>query len=965
MRKLILLLAFLGLTLYGVGQTTTIDFETEGEGYTPDTTFGTGSTDVFNRVNPDIGGNSSYIWAAEDISRDPHITLDQIDVTDVSSFSFSIDFLTPNSDDWDSTDELLITYSVDDGSSQNLMWVQNTGETNNAPAALDLDFNGDGDIGQELPALVDDYGAGVGNTFETFYTSDIMLSNASTLDITLQFYNLTANDEGIYIDNIKMYKDPPSISNITQNPSENTNITSDESVSVSADVTDDSSVSDVELHWGTSSGNLNTTINMTKTSGDTYKTDSDIPAQSDGTKVYYEIKATDDDAGVTLSEEKNYQVQDPVSTPYNEDFSGQNGKGAIGGDAVTYDLDGVDWTLNISESGLTASTDWFKVEEEKFSARDIDEEQIWYSPYIDISGMNAIEISVDVSSVSGELESGDYIETGYEIDDGSFVTITEHEGEIDGTLSDQITLTDLSNDILRIVIKVLNNVGGEYYYFDNISAYTVNSFNSTTGNWNTASNWGNGTVPTASENVIIPSDGEVTIASDETATCNGLTIESDAGETGSLTINSSGSGTGSLIVNGTVSGSATVERYIEGYTDASNGWHLLSPPVGTFTINNNADFDPGDNDDVYGWSESSYTWMNHKQDDPSDMVPGTGYLVSYESTNTRNFTGTLNNSDITHNDLSVSQDGNGWHLLGNPFPSALKWEEDADWNLNNIATGAKIMNSGGSYTDVTTSSNQYIPAHQGFFVQATDGTNNITIPTEDRAHNSTSFYKSEVNNLLTLKASQGNKYVETWLQMKEGATVDYDEEYDIHFLGGMEGTPYLYSIADNEEYVSTNRIPHDISDTEIPLGFKVFNDGEVTMEWKNLDSFENDVDISLTDLKTEKTINLDESDSYTFTASTDDDVNRFVLNFKSAIGIDEQSDELEGVSIYSHDNRIFVNSGDELTNAELSVYNTLGQLVSRESYKSGDKVISVDQRGAYIVRIQAEEGVATQKVIIQ
>ncbi|MCF8307458.1 MAG: T9SS type A sorting domain-containing protein [Bacteroidales bacterium] len=437
---------------------------------------------------------------------------------------------------------------------------------------------------------------------------------------------------------------------------------------------------------------------------------------------------------------------------------------------------------------------------------------------------------------------------------------------------------------------------------------------------------------------------------------------------GNLTIKSDASSTGSLIVKGTLSGNATAQRYIAGHSgDNTTGWHLLSPPIGTFTINNNADFDPGNNDDVYGWSESSYTWMNHKQGNPSDMVPGTGYLVSYESTATKNFTGTLNNSDITRSNLSVNPDGNGWHLLGNPFPSALHWEEDGDWSINNFASGAKIMNPGGSYTDISTGgANQYIPAHQGFFVQATtDGSNSITIPKADREHNSTSFYKSEVNNLLTLKASQGNKYVETWLQMKEGATVDYDEEYDIHFLGGMEGTPYLYSIADNEEYVSTNRIPHDISDTEIPLGFKVFNDGEVTMEWKNLDSFENDVALSLTDLKTEKTINLDESDSYTFTASTEDDVNRFVLNFKSAIGIDEQSDELEGVSIYSHDNRIFVNSGDELTNAELSVYNTLGQLVSRESYKSGDKVISIDQRGAYIVRIQAEEGVATEKVIIR
>ncbi|MCF8232985.1 MAG: T9SS type A sorting domain-containing protein [Bacteroidales bacterium] len=503
--------------------------------------------------------------------------------------------------------------------------------------------------------------------------------------------------------------------------------------------------------------------------------------------------------------------------------------------------------------------------------------------------------------------------------------------------------------------------------------------------WGTAGNWSENSTTGSTNNVIIPDvsndpaisndpsspalSGKLTIEPAAVLTVSAgdaLTVNSDLSNSGTLSINSSSSGTGSLIINGTISGDATVERYIEGYTDASNGWHLLSPPIGSFTINNNADFDPGTNDDVYGWSESSYTWMNHKQGNPSDMVPGTGYLVSYASTATKNFTGTLNNSDITHSNLSVNADGNGWHLLGNPFPSALHWTESADWNITDFASGAKIMNPGGSYTDISDGgANQYIPAHQGFFVQATtDGSNSITIPKADREHNSTSFYKSEVNNLLTLKASQGDKYVETWLQMKAGATVDYDEAYDIHFLGGMEGTPYLYSLCDNDEYVSTNRIPEDINDTEIPLGFSVTNDGEITLEWKNLDSFENDVDISLTDLKTEKTMNLDETDSYTFTATTEDDVNRFMLNFKSAIGIDEQSDELEGVSIYLHNHRIFVNTGEELTNADISVYNTLGQLIRKELYKSGDKAISVDQTGAFIVRIQAEEGVATEKVII-
>lgn len=189
----------------GGGSTTTIDFETAGSGYTPSTTDGSGDKDVFNRSNPNIGGNSTYIWAVEDLAvTDPDLTLDQISISGATSFTFSIDFLTPNSEDWDVADELLITYSIDGGTSQNLMWVQSNpdGDPYNAPAALDLNFDGDGDDGEELPAISDDFGAGVGSVFQTFTTSSISLSGNNTLDIKFQFNGLTSAAEGIYIDNV-------------------------------------------------------------------------------------------------------------------------------------------------------------------------------------------------------------------------------------------------------------------------------------------------------------------------------------------------------------------------------------------------------------------------------------------------------------------------------------------------------------------------------------------------------------------------------------------------------------------------------------------------------------------------------------------------------------------------------------------------------------------------------------------
>ena len=53
-----------------IGAVTTIDFETDGDGYTASSTEGSGWTDIFNRTNYDMSSvtENGYYWAAEDIS---------------------------------------------------------------------------------------------------------------------------------------------------------------------------------------------------------------------------------------------------------------------------------------------------------------------------------------------------------------------------------------------------------------------------------------------------------------------------------------------------------------------------------------------------------------------------------------------------------------------------------------------------------------------------------------------------------------------------------------------------------------------------------------------------------------------------------------------------------------------------------------------------------------------------------
>jgi hypothetical protein len=128
----------------------------------------------------------------------------------------------------------------------------------------------------------------------------------------------------------------PEIANVVLTPA---TVTPSDAVSVSADVTDaDGTISSVVLNWGTVSGTLDNAITMSVSTGDTYVTDTDIPAQVNGTTVYYNIVATDDDTQETTTSEMMYTVNEPgtvVSLPYVNGFDGDNF-----GDMIAYSVVG-------------------------------------------------------------------------------------------------------------------------------------------------------------------------------------------------------------------------------------------------------------------------------------------------------------------------------------------------------------------------------------------------------------------------------------------------------------------------------------------------------------------------------------------------------------------------------------------------------------------------------------------------
>jgi len=514
-----------------------------------------------------------------------------------------------------------------------------------------------------------------------------------------------------------------------------------------------------------------------------------------------------------------------------------------------------------------------------------------------------------------------------------------------------------------------------------------------TTDWGTGSNWSNGDVPSKGVDVTIISGNNQPIVDESSSTpgqCMNMTINSGASVTvmvgGYLTVNgtltnnngtaaglivqSDANGNGSLIVDGTVRGDATVERYIAGYTTAGtgNGWHLLGSPVNNMTIST-SNFAPGGNDDLYAWDESTYTWLNYKDGNNgiSNFTNGKGYLVAYETEATKSFIGTPNNSDITFNNLShTSGQGNGWHLLGNPYPSALTWGDD-NWALSGVGGVAQVWNeSAGNYTNV--SQGGVIPSTNGFFVQVSSGTNSLTIPKDDRVHDATNNFKTSTVQHETLRfkvTNDANSYYDvSTLGFKPEATADYDLAFDSHKLFSFVKTaPSLYTVSKDQKF-STNYLPETGSVNTVPVDFIPGVSTVYHLQIDGIKSF-NQPNFILEDTQAGIMIDLSQQTEYDFTAQKGDDPNRFVLHINGVTAVPNVN-QTDGIQVFAFGKTVYLH-GQQSLNGNVSIFNTLGQQVYTGVLNGAAKqqIRLNQQHGVYFVRLKENNRVITKKIFIQ
>lgn len=478
--------------------------------------------------------------------------------------------------------------------------------------------------------------------------------------------------------------------------------------------------------------------------------------------------------------------------------------------------------------------------------------------------------------------------------------------------------------------------------------------------WDDDDNWSNNS-PTASSRATIPRlmDNYPSLTAPGKL-CNSLLIESDASFTG--------------VDNLSVNGFSTIHRTINQYTGDDDGFHFLSSPVSSFRVAGSG-FEPvSGSDDLYAWDEADNKWINYFGGNFSDTAfyPAKGYLVAYASANNGVFYGPLNNTAHILDLSYTAGQGEGWNLLGNPYPSAIDWDLLAK-SSDVYGSVYVLRGSDNTYVSYNGSTgdliNGEIPINNGFFVKAGSTGQSITVEPSNQVHGSGFLKKDNLllpDNTLCIAISHENLVNNTYIQFRDDASFSFDQSMDAYKLLGSSRGPQLFTTLAEIDY-SINSIPFPEGDFKLPLGFTTESEGEYTISSEGLSTISKvGFEIYLEDIATGQLINLG-TENYTFEAETEGNRDRFLLYFNGATTIGKSLSR-EAVRIYTGNNEIYVRFGYMPQQTSIiEVYNVIGQPVHIEELDGREPaIIQLDKPpGIYIVRLKFKNSYLIQKVLLK
>ena len=460
--------------------------------------------------------------------------------------------------------------------------------------------------------------------------------------------------------------------------------------------------------------------------------------------------------------------------------------------------------------------------------------------------------------------------------------------------------------------------------------------------------------------------GQVGISPGRCITVNGTTTVG-----ANLVLRSDASGSACFIDNGPVvySSKADANIIVENYIPSKDEWHYVSSPV----QNSTAQFFAGAYLNAYNPDEMQWEPFTNLNQAVNTMQGYSTKLPVNFSGQKFEFSGELNTAQSAPLNIALSDGGDGYNLVGNPFPSTIDWD-DANWTKTNLANAIYLWNAGtGSYTSYVNGAgvnggSQYIAAMQGFFVEATGSNPSLHIDNNNvRKVNEATFLKSdeEIENQLLIQILNSNEIDEAMIRFVEGASPQFDKEFDARKLFGRNSLAQIYIQNSNEDELSIQTF-NSIKETDlVPLGLQIEESGEYELFFNMQNSFSEHVSIILEDKKNNDFISLQNQRSYLFHYDSEEEPQRFILHFKDVTGVSEM-DESE-IMVYSAQDQIYItNNSEEIFNS-IDLYNIAGQLIQKNTLSDDriQKISSINlSNGTYLIQLNSRKKSVKRKIII-
>jgi hypothetical protein len=201
----------------------------------------------------------------------------------------------------------------------------------------------------------------------------------------------------------------------------------------------------------------------------------------------------------------------------------------------------------------------------------------------------------------------------------------------------------------------------------------------------------------------------------------------------------------------------------------------------------------------------------------------------------------------------------------------------------------------------------------------------------------------------------------------ENATNEFDSEFDAYkFIVEDDISLNIYTMATDSNYLAINSLPPVTKPCSVPLFFEANVGGNYTFTLV-AKYFGDSLNVFLEDKKLNKTVHLNKQNTYTFHHKAYENYDRFVLHFNPKPDEPPIVPTEENISIYSFENKIYV---DFLTVSEIGfvgVYNLLGQNVFEAQVfpQTLNTFYPQLKAGEYIVKVLTPQNIYTQKIFLR